>query len=103
MKKEKCNKIMDKFLELDKNQKLPFSVTWHLLCCKKCRSQVRLCSIAEKTVAKPLNTSLPLDNDSLLSIMSQIDGKYKKTPEKIKNELIINNIIIIAIKNKSFM
>ena len=47
MKKEKCDRIMDSFLELDKNQKIPFRITWHLLTCKKCRTQVRLCTLAE--------------------------------------------------------
>ena len=42
MKNEKCEKIMDTFLALDKDERLPLSVSLHLLACPHCRSQVRL-------------------------------------------------------------
>lgn len=94
MKKEKCDKIMDSFLELDKNQKIPFRITWHLLTCKKCRTQVRLCTLAEKASAKPLNASLPLDNQTLISIMNQIDSKYITKSNKVKHVSFFNWIVI---------
>lgn len=94
MKNEKCAKVMDDFLLLDKNQKLPFRITWHLLTCKKCRTQVRLCTLAEKASSKPLNASLPLDNDTLVAIMAQIDSKYERKVEKIKHVSLRHWIII---------
>lgn len=93
MKKEKCKKIMDQFLLLDKNQKIPLKITLHLLGCKECRTQVRLLSLAEKASAKSLNTKLPLNNDTLVSIMSKIKPKTV-APEKIKHESLAHWIII---------
>ena len=76
MNNEKCNKVMDKFLELDKDSRIPLSVSLHLIFCKKCRTQVRLCTLAEKASAKPLNTPLPLNNEMMIKIMKQIDPTF---------------------------
>lgn len=93
MSKSKCNEIMDDFLLLDKNQKIPLKITLHLLACKECRTQVRLCSLAEKASAKPLNAKLPLDNDALVSIMSKIDKNYSGNTGKIRHVSLANWII----------
>lgn len=94
MNKDKCKEIMDQFLMLDKNQKLPLKITLHLLACKECRTQIRLCSLAEKAASKPLNTNLPLDNTTLVSIMSKIDANYSEAPEQIKHVSLAHWIII---------
>lgn len=102
MRKEKCNEIMDKFLELDKNSHMPLSITLHLLFCKKCRTQVRLCSLAEKVSAEPLNTPFPLDNAMMISIMKKIDPSFvsvEKNPIKpvtMKRWIIAGLVMIIA-------
>jgi hypothetical protein len=67
---------MDTFFALDKNQKIPLPVTMHLLACRKCRSQVRLLTMAEKIAAKELKQAEPLDNEILLSIMKKVDPQY---------------------------
>ncbi len=76
MDNDKCDKAMESFLALDKNEWLPFSVTVHLLTCKKCRTQVRLCTLAEKAAAAPLNVHMPLSDNALYAIMTRIDPRY---------------------------
>lgn len=49
---------MDEFLMLDKNERIPLSVTLHLFRCKKCRTQVRCLLLAEKCAGKPLEQKL---------------------------------------------
>lgn len=93
MKKEKCKEIMDQFLLLDKNQKIPLKITLHLLACKECRTQVRLCTLAERASAKSLNEKSPLNNDTLISIMSKISPKTMKQ-EKVKHVSLVHWIII---------
>jgi hypothetical protein len=51
MSENKCEAIMDSFFALDKDEHLPFAVTLHLLTCKKCRTQIRLCTFAERVNA----------------------------------------------------
>lgn len=57
-RQKRCGKMMDKFLMLDKHERIPLDVTLHLLKCKKCRSQVRYLTKAEKFAAEPLKISL---------------------------------------------
>ena len=50
----KCNKIIERYLMLDKHQMIPFDITLHLLFCKKCRLEVVKLVAAEKTAAATL-------------------------------------------------
>ena len=79
--KKNCDEIMDLFLELDKNQRIPLNVSLHLIFCKKCRTEVRLFTLAEKTCAQPLKVPLT-DNDSIIDmLMSKINPDYIRDGE----------------------
>lgn len=69
MKNQKCESIMERFLQLDKNERLPLSMTLHLLKCKKCRTQVHYLTLAEKYASKPLQ------NKSLKEILENMSAK----------------------------
>ena len=58
MKTETCEKNMDRFLMLDKHERIPLGVTAHLLTCKKCRSQVHYLTLAEKYASEPIYTTI---------------------------------------------
>ncbi len=58
MKTEKCEKIMNDFMMLDKNERLPLGLTLHLLTCKTCRTQVRYLTLAEKYTGESLRPSV---------------------------------------------
>lgn len=72
-----CDSAMDCFLLLDKHQRVPLSVTFHLLQCKKCRTQVRLMSDVEKKLAEPLCVEIPLSDEKLKQILLKIDPSFK--------------------------
>ncbi|MBQ8013204.1 MAG: hypothetical protein IJ257_02235 [Treponema sp.] len=57
MNKEICEKNMDKFMLLDKYERIPISVTLHLLKCRECRTKVHYLSLAEKYAAEPVKNS----------------------------------------------
>ena len=61
MKNEICEKMMDEYLMLDKNERIPLRVTLHLLKCKKCRTQVHYLSLAEKYAGEPLRAEKLVD------------------------------------------
>ena len=71
-----CNEIMNHFLELDKNQLLPLRITFHLLTCKKCRSQVRFMTMAEKHCKEPLSVPAEESSQAIISLMQKIDPEY---------------------------
>ena len=80
--KTNCDKIMDDFLMLDKGQRLPVKISMHLLKCKKCRSEVRSLTKAEKLSGHSLNLKTPLTDASIVAIMQKVDPSYK--PKKYK-------------------
>ena len=61
MKNETCEKNMDKFLALDKYERIPLGVTLHFLCCKKCRTQARYLTLAERYTSEPIRET-PVKN-----------------------------------------
>ena len=62
---QKCEKLMEEYLMLDKNQVVPLHLTLHLLCCKKCRSEVHYLSLAEKIAAKELKADAGLKSPAI--------------------------------------
>ena len=48
---------MDKFLALDKYERIPLGVTLHFLACKKCRTQARYLTLAEKFASEPIRAT----------------------------------------------
>lgn len=71
-----CTQIMNQFLELDKNQRIPLKLTLHLLLCKKCRTQVRMLTKAEKIASEPLKVQVPLTDNSIEAVLRQINPQY---------------------------
>ena len=72
MTENKCEAIMDAFFALDKNERLPLSVTLHLLTCKKCRTQIRLCTLAERVNAGPLMREA--NNEEIAALMGKLNA-----------------------------
>ncbi|MCR5607246.1 MAG: hypothetical protein K6F69_10590 [Treponema sp.] len=88
-KTNKCEEIMNTFMLLDKDEHIPLKVTAHLLCCKKCRSQVRLLTKAERITAAPLNIQTPITDKSLQNIMEKVN---KLSPSWQKDTSVPNPI-----------
>lgn len=79
-----CDLMMDRFLMLDKHERIPLRVTLHLLGCKKCRSQVRYLAKAEKIAAEPLKISVPLTNSKIDAILKEANPAWPAKNLKIK-------------------
>ncbi|NLM00232.1 MAG: hypothetical protein GX220_02115 [Treponema sp.] len=101
MNETKCNKKMDLFYSLDKNENLPLQLSLHLLICKKCRSTVRALTEAEKSCAMPLQDMPNMNNETLLKIMQKIDSDYKYEdniePVSLKGWVIAGTILIMSL------
>lgn len=69
---ERCEKIMNEYLMLDKNQRVPLFISLHLLFCKKCRTQVKMLRIAEEKLSEPIKISAPLSDSSIEKVMNQV-------------------------------
>lgn len=99
MTNQKCEQTMDGFLEMDKNSRIPLNITLHLLACKKCRSQVRALTLAERASIAPLHIETPISDKSIVALMRKIDPSYKVAGDKLKpitlRRWIISGIIMI--------
>ena len=82
--RSKCDKMMDKFLMLDKQERIPLDVTFHLLQCKKCRTQVRYLSKAEKYASEPLKVSVPITDSKISAILKTANPRWSTENFKIK-------------------
>lgn len=49
-----CEKAFDRYLSLDRNERVPLGVTFHLLACSSCRTSVRRLTRAERMLSRPL-------------------------------------------------
>ena len=56
-----CDKAFTRYLELDKNERVPLRVTLHLIGCPSCRTGVRHLTRAERSLARPLS-ALPRES-----------------------------------------
>lgn len=94
---DECSKIMDTYLELDKGERIPWKVTLHLLTCSKCRKQVKMLKAAEKIARSPIEIPVPIDDSSILAVMSKINPDYQnyKNPISIAKWIIAGVIMIL--------
>ncbi len=89
--KKICDKCMDRFMELDKDERLPLFITLHLLKCRECRTQVRYMSLAEKLISIPENTK---DNER--------DVKYLEHPNPVTLTKWIITLILLILSMVTF-
>lgn len=74
-KKETCEKVMDEFFLLDKDERLPFSSSLHLLRCKECRTKIRLMTKAEKLSFSLVNSKSVIKNGELSAALETVQPK----------------------------
>lgn len=91
--KKNCEKFMEQFLALDKNEHLSFEMIFHLLLCSECRTYVRLFTKAEKLVAKQENLNTNVFNDNSVDDLTILQNIFPNN-DKIKKVHIYNWIFI---------
>ncbi|MCR5290338.1 MAG: hypothetical protein K6E51_10130 [Treponema sp.] len=97
----KCDTFMDTYLQLDKNAFLPLSLTLHLLTCKKCRTQVRLLTKAEKVLAEPIKVQVPSSDATIEAVLKQINPTYNtqelQSPISLSKWIVSGLIMIVLL------
>lgn len=95
--KTDCTFVMDKFLELDKNEKFPLWMTKHFLTCEKCRANVRMFTQAERMLRKDAVTQNPFSYATISEVKEKLypgSTKPKKVP--LFYWLVIGIILLIC-------
>ncbi len=77
---------LDKYLSLDKNAPIPFSVSLHIFFCKDCREQIRLFSKVEKLSSNTLLTVKDRKMHEMIPLFKDVVGDILK-PKKNKKPI----------------
>ena len=96
------NEIMNEFLMLDKNERIPLSLTIKLLFNRKCRNEVRLLTKAEKLAKKPLSVQMPVTDKTIHAVLNQINPEFAEKAE-IKNPFPLSRWITAGIAMTAMM
>jgi hypothetical protein len=98
-KNKKCEFYMDEFLKLDKNDRLPLSLTIHLLLCKECRTIVRNLTLADQACKASMNKTVDSYDPSVTAIMKSINPEYQvkeMQPLSLTRWIVSGIVMIIA-------
>lgn len=77
-----CDSAFDRYLELDKNERVPLQVTLHLFACPACRTAVRHMTRAERIMSAPLRSPAPSAGDpAIRAAMERIRAAGLSYPE----------------------
>lgn len=92
---KKCGATMEKYLSLDKGERIPLSVTLHLLICEHCRNEVRFFRKAETAAAS--NAQVGITDKSISAVMEKIYAAEEHSENKVSlSKWIIGGIVIMA-------
>lgn len=79
IKEQKCKCCMTAYMELDKGERVPLSLSRHLFFCPSCHTKIRLMRKAEVLARNKLSTKVPYSDESIESVMQSIAPvRYKK-------------------------
>lgn len=89
---------MNTFLALDKDERLPLAVSFHLLACPECRSQVRLLTRAEHIAATALSREAGEDDRAVFAIMQKAGIGEKSLPNPISlKRWVVSGIAMVLL------
>lgn len=77
----KCNELMEEYLHIERYEKLPIHMFFHLLHCKKCRDNVRSMTLA-----------MHFNSDEIMRTVSKTNPLYIRTMQQIISKKCEKNI-----------
>lgn len=81
----KCEQIMNKYLKCERYERLPFSVLFHILFCKKCRDKVYYMTRATHFYYPKIRSRASKNNMLYLKTMEKILKNEEDNKKSIKN------------------
>ena len=103
MKNAKCDAFTERFLALDKNERMDAAMKIHALMCRDCHDFIRLYAKAEKLCAEPSQAVLPQDDPTLALIIKKIAPTASQKEEEgvelisLKRWIISGFILVFAV------
>lgn len=97
--KYNCDHYINKYLMLDKGERIPSSVTAHMLKCPKCRKEIKTFSNAEKIAAEPIKLPATANMDQIRKIVNEIapNCEPKKHQVSMGSWIFFGLFLLVAI------
>ncbi len=91
-----CDATMKRYLSLDKGERIPLSLTAHLLTCGRCRNEVRFFRKAETAAAS--NAQVGITDKSISSVMEKIYASEEQSENKVSlSKWSVGGIAIVVL------
>ena len=101
--KKECSRVMDRFLELDRHERIPLWVTRHLMTCSECRSSVRLFTQAEKILSAQSSEENPFVYAAISDVKEKLyPGSTREKKVPILYWLVIGIILVACMVLSTF-
>ncbi len=72
-----CEHYMERYLMLDKGMRIPSDVRRHMASCKKCSSEIRALSKAEKASSTDIQIPDAIKSDTIAEVLKKISPGYE--------------------------
>ena len=94
-----CDYYMNRYLSLDKGERLPYQLTLHIMKCPACQKEIKNFAHAEKIASEPLKLPVDADLDAVRKVVAQIDSgqKIKKHRVSIGSWIFFGIFLILTI------
>ncbi len=108
MKNTNCESVIESFLEKDKGEHLDLQTTLHLLTCKKCRTLVRMCTLAHKASTRTLYIPTSINGITIKAIIKRLNPGIKilddenAKPISLSRWIVSGLILVLAFSLFSF-
>lgn len=67
----RCERVMTRYLMLDRGVKLPLAVRRHLMYCAKCRKTIASLKLAERVAASELAVPVPVTDEAVNAVLAR--------------------------------
>ncbi len=86
----RCERTINRYMELDKHQRVPLPVTLHLLVCRSCRTTIRHLTRAESLMADPLRSGNSIPDEMIDLSMKKIIASGLAYPRTYPREYAVS-------------
>ena len=78
----KCDELMEEYIRIERYQRLPISMIFHLLRCKKCRDNIRAMTLATHFTSSRMMKKANKNDPLYIKTMQQIMANKSVQPKK---------------------
>lgn len=99
MNEKKCSSIMERYLALDRGERVPMKASAHFMVCKKCRDAVKALKRAERVCAAPLSVKTPVTDSAIAAVLARVSpalaARKRKNPISVPAWISVGVVMML--------